>query len=153
MRTFSEPTCSESISKKECSHLKVKFEDNFFQKAYAMLKLKPLRGSSEKQIVSVERSFLVKNNAEGIFSFYILPDTKDITKEPPVRVNIYVNEELKKKLQFPIKPIFITLPLVKAKEEILKIRFELESLAPMATKEQNQSILSFDFLTFREKKL
>jgi hypothetical protein len=153
MRTFSEPTCSESISKKECSHLKVKFEDNFFQKAYAMLKLKPLRGESGKNTVSVEKSVQVKPNEEGIFSFYILPHTKDIKKAPPVRVNIYVNKELKKKVHFPIKPIFITLPLVKAKEETLKIRFELESLAPMTTKEQNQSILSFDFLTFREKKL
>ena len=152
MRTFSEATCSESIAEKECSQLKIKFEDTVLQKSYAMLKLKPLRGESEKNTVSVEKSVQVKPNEEGIFSFYILPDTKDITKEPPVRVNIYVNEELKKELPFPIKPIFISLPLVKAKEEILKIRFEIKSLAPMTTKEQNQSILSFDFLTFREKK-
>ena len=114
MRTFSEATCSESIAEKECSQLKIKFEDTVLQKSYAMLKLKPLRGESEKNTVSVEKSVQVKPNEEGIFSFYILPDTKDITKEPPVRVNIYVNEELKKELPFPIKPIFITLPLVKS---------------------------------------
>lgn len=151
MRTFSGPYCVNVAKKVACQNLKVRFEDEFFNKSYAKLKLRPPRKSKKTVRVRVRKSFPLAENSLGQLAFFVRPEEEKLEQAPPLKINVYANGELIKKMPFPLKSRFVKLEGLKPQKGRLKLTFELESPAGLrlTKEEQRQGVISFDFLTLR----